>query len=96
MTAVNYDEVIRWLEYKSSINKLELKDIEWMRDDGTKIEFDPRLIERFNFIGLNNINFAELFLTRVLAGEQGELLKELHWDEDKHLKIVALRSSKIN
>jgi hypothetical protein len=73
---VNYDEVVRQMEIRSGINRCPLEEIEWVRDDGSKIEFDLKLVEEFKFIGLNNINFVELFLSRVVEGEEKELLEE--------------------
>jgi hypothetical protein len=81
MHVVNYDEVMRQIEIRRGINSLPIDEIEWVRDDGTKIKFDPKLLEEFKFIGLCNINFPEIFLSRVIAGEQDLLLKELEWKE---------------
>ena len=79
MTCVNYDEVLRQLKIRSIINGMALEEIEWVRDDGTRIEFDPKLIDEFKVIGLNNTSFVELFLSRVVAGEGKELMEELDW-----------------
>lgn len=83
---VNYDEVVRQMEIRSSINRMPLEDIEWVRDDGTKIEFDPKLVDEFKFIGLNNISFVEFFLSRVVEGEEKQLLEELEWKEEIYKK----------
>lgn len=80
---VNYDEVLRQMEIRSGINRTPLEEIEWVRDDGTKIVFDPKLVDEFKFIGLNNISFVELFLSRVVEGEEKELFEELEWKEVK-------------
>lgn len=80
-TEVNYDHLIRLLEERRNYNKIPLEDIEWVRDDGSKIEVDPKIIEDWKFIGLSNSEFAELCLSRIVAGEQEELLKELTWKE---------------
>jgi hypothetical protein len=80
---VNYDEVLRHMEIRSGINRMPLEEIEWVRDDGTKIVFDPKLVDEFKFIGLNNISFVELFLSRVVEGEEKELFEELEWKEVK-------------
>jgi len=76
---VNYDEVVRQMEIRSGINRCPLEEIEWVRDDGTKIEVNPKLVDEFKFIGLNNTSFVELFLSRVIEGEEKELLEELVW-----------------
>jgi len=83
---VNYDEVVRQMEIRSGINRMPLEDIEWVRDDGTKIEFDPKLVDEFKFIGLNNISFVEFFLSRVVGGEEKQLLEELEWKEEIYKK----------
>lgn len=83
---VNYDEVLRQMEIRSGINRMPLEEIEWVRDDGTKIVFDPKLVDEFKFIGLSNINFVELFLSRVVEGEEKELLEELEWKEEIYEK----------
>jgi hypothetical protein len=80
---VNYDEVLRQMEIRSGINRMPLEEIEWVRDDGTRIVFDPKLVDEFKFIGLNNTSFVELFLSRVVEGEEKELLEELEWKEVK-------------
>jgi hypothetical protein len=69
------------MEIRAGINRMPLEEIEWVRDDGTKIAFDPKLVEEFKFIGLNNTSFVELFLSRVVEGEEKELLEELEWKE---------------
>lgn len=76
---VYYDEVMRQLQIRAALNRLPLDEIEWVRDDGTPIVFDKRLLEGWKFIGLNNVNFPELVLSRVLAGEEQELLEEFEW-----------------
>jgi len=80
---VNYDEVLRQMEIRFGINRMPLEEIEWVRDDDTKIVFDPKLVDEFKFIGLNNTSFVELFLSRVVEGEEKELLEELEWKEVK-------------
>jgi hypothetical protein len=79
---VNYDEVMRQIKVRAALNRLSFEEIEWVRDDGTKIEFDKRLAEEWKFFGLSNVNFPELVLSRVVAGEQKELLEELVWKID--------------
>lgn len=79
MYAVNYDDVMRQLKIRADLNKLPFEEIEWVRDDGTKIEFDKKFSEEWKFFGLSNVNFPELILSRVIAGEQKELLGELEW-----------------
>jgi hypothetical protein len=74
---VNYDAIMRWLEFKKKVNSHDLSDIEWVRDDGSTITFDPKLIEEWKFMGMTNVSFVELFLTRVVEGQEKELLKEL-------------------
>lgn len=54
---IELNEVIKWLEYKSLINKAELKDIEWTKD-GIPVKIPENSIEDWQFIGLNNIEYA--------------------------------------
>lgn len=73
---VNYDEVMRQMYITSIINITPLEKIEWVRNDGSKIEVDPDLIKEFKYTGLGNINFAEMYITRIINGEHEEVLKE--------------------
>lgn len=82
MQIVNFNEVMRLIQVKNGINRIPLEEIEWVRDDGSKIEFDSRLTEEWKFMGMSNVHFVELFLARVVAGEQKELLKELAWQPE--------------
>ena len=74
---VNYDEVMRMFKFREKINKTELKNIEWVKDDGSSINIDDRLIEEWKFIGLNNCDFARDYITEILEGNEEELLKGL-------------------
>lgn len=74
---VNYDEVMRMITYKNNINAIPLKDIEWVRDDGSVIEFDKRLIDIYKFTGLSNTFFAQDIITNVTEGKETEILEEL-------------------
>ena len=38
------------------INKLDLTDINWV-DKGRPVEVDPKVVEEFQFLGLNNTDF---------------------------------------
>lgn len=73
---VSYDEVLRFLKFKEQINKLELKDIEWVKD-GEVIQYDKKLAEFWEQTGLSNLTFVTDFLTEVVVGKEKELLKEL-------------------
>ncbi len=73
---VNYDEVMRTLEFWAKINRTNLKDIEWVRDNGDTIVYDDRLADAWRFIGLSNVYFAQDILIDVLAGKTPELLEE--------------------
>lgn len=67
--------------FSGTVNSHKLEDIEWVRDDGSVITFDPQLIEEWKFMGLTNVCFLEMFLTRVVEGEEKELLHELNtWE----------------
>jgi hypothetical protein len=74
---VNYDEVQRFLAFKSKVNGVDLADIEWVRDNGEKITVDRRLTEAWRFMGMTNISFVEDFLERIVAGETEALLQEM-------------------
>ncbi len=79
---ISYDAILRWLDFKKVINGTDLNDIEWVRDDGSVIEFNPELIEHWKFMGMTNVCFAELFLSRVVDGEGDKLLEELNtWEK---------------
>lgn len=78
-TCVNYDAMMRLLKTKGEVNSFKLEDIEWVRDDGTVIQVDPKIIEDWKFVGMTNISFVELILCRIAAGEQEQVLKELEW-----------------
>lgn len=71
---VSYDEVLRFLKFKEQINKLELKDIEWVKD-GEVIQYDKKLAEFWEQTGLSNLTFVTDFLTEVVVGKEKELLK---------------------
>jgi len=74
---VNYDEVVRLIKMRFAINRCPLEEIEWVRDDGTKIEVNPKLIQEWKFIGLSNIDFPDFILSRIIAGEEKELFEDL-------------------
>jgi hypothetical protein len=77
---INYDEILRYFDYAEKINSVKLKDIEWVRDDGSKIEIKPKLLELFRYVGVTNLMFAEMLMEDILAGKQDELIKELDFD----------------
>lgn len=74
---VNFDEVMRWYEFQKKVNSVPLGEIVWYRDSGETIKVDPALLEEWKFIGMCNTTFAEMFLSRVVNGEEQELMKEL-------------------
>ena len=74
---VNYDEVMRTLDFWKKVNSSELKDVEWVRDDGSPIVCNKILIDAWKFIGMTNIYFAQDILSQVLEGKEEELVKEL-------------------
>lgn len=76
-TRVNYDEVMRLAEFRSKIESLELKDIEWVRDNGEVINFNEELIEYWRFVGMTNFHFATSVLIDIVNGKESEILKEL-------------------
>lgn len=73
---VNYDEVIRVLDYLDIVNGYKLKEIEWVRDDGTKIEVNPKVLEHWRFVGMSNHSFVEMILCEIVAGKEKEILEE--------------------
>lgn len=76
MFKVSYDEVKRVQEFIDKINKINLKDIEWIKDDGEVIKFNKKLINYWKFIGLSNNCFAQEILSKVVNGEEKEILEE--------------------
>jgi hypothetical protein len=70
---VNYDEALRWLEYKRNVNTCSIEEIEWVRDDGSKVEVDPEYINDFKITGLSNLCFAECFIWHIVNGTEAEL-----------------------
>mgnify|MGYP000940125983 CR=1 FL=1 len=83
---VNYDEVIRTLDFWAKVNRHPLKEIEWVRDNGDTIVFDERLVDAWRFVGLSNVYFAQDILTGVIAGEEQQLL-----DEFSDLAVIQRR-----
>lgn len=83
MHKVNFDEVMRALTFQSEVNALPLEEIEWVRDDGSVVKVDPKIIEDWKFVGLSNFCFVEINLTRIAEGKEDEVLKELEWQEVK-------------
>lgn len=55
-------------EYMHLINKEELQDIEWIRDDGSEIEVPNTVYDEWRDIGLSNTTFAEIMLPDVVKG----------------------------
>ena len=55
-TRVDIEDVLRLQQKQAEINKLEFKDIEWYKN-GEKIEIDQKIIDQFDFTGMNNIDF---------------------------------------
>jgi hypothetical protein len=77
---INYDEVIRTLEFWALVNRADLKEIEWVRDNGDTITYDNKLADSWKFVGLSNVYFAQIILSEVLAGNQEKVIKELVYD----------------
>ena len=78
-TRVDIEDVLRLQQKQAEINKLEFKDIEWYKN-GEKIEIDQKIIDQFDFTGMNNIDF-------IISGyyEQPEDLSQSEF-VDKRLK----------
>lgn len=55
---IKISEIIALAEREREINKPDIRDIEFLDDEGNKIEIDPEIIEDFAFIGLNNVDFV--------------------------------------
>lgn len=67
---VNYDEVIRLLDFKRKVNTVDLEEIEWIRDDGSKIPISKELIDKWKLVGMTNFCFAELVVNFVVAKKE--------------------------
>lgn len=65
---VNYDEVLRHIEYRRKINQCPIEEVEWVRDDGSKIEVKQEYIDDFKITGLSNVCFAETFIWNIVNG----------------------------
>lgn len=85
-------EYVEWLnEERAKINRATLSEIDFYKDD-VKLEIDPRLIEDFDFTGLNNIDFISsgYYLKKVI-----DRVKEgLDWLEELG-KRTGIKTPKI-
>lgn len=61
---VNIEEVLAMLEYRRSINRAELRDIEWYYQ-GKKLEVDQKELDVFEMIGLNNLDAINYILPEI-------------------------------
>lgn len=75
-TRINYDHIIRLMEYRKMLDNLDPKEIEWVRDDGEVISCDERLVKAYRFTGMGNTYFAIDILSGVVKGKEQELLEE--------------------
>jgi len=53
---VNIERILELKEELRKINEVELSEIEFHKN-GTKLEIDPKNIEDWAFVGLNNVDF---------------------------------------
>jgi len=53
---VNIERILELKEELRKINEAELSDIEF-HENGKKLEIDPKNIEDWAFVGLNNVDF---------------------------------------
>ncbi len=56
---VSVEEVIRLQERLCEINRPNLRDIEWVDDQGNVIPCPDEVVDRFRFVGLSNGCFVE-------------------------------------
>lgn len=76
-TWISVEELKKHMDFIERLNKTPLDEVVWLDDKGKEVEIDPYLLKCWRFMGLSNSYFYELFVTRILAGEQDELRKEL-------------------
>ena len=53
---VNIERILELTEELKCINRQDLSDIEFYKN-GKKLVIDPKIIEDFEFVGLNNVDF---------------------------------------
>jgi hypothetical protein len=63
---IDIRDVQQALQLRSLVNSVPLDQIEFVHGDA-RVEFDPKLIEAFEFIGLSNLTFCETNLEGVAA-----------------------------
>jgi len=54
---VKISEILELDARRREINKVDLKDIQFLDDNGNVVKINPELVEKFRFIGLNNTDF---------------------------------------
>ena len=54
---IDLNDLIKWLEFKKSINSEDLKNIQWLKD-GKPVYVPPEAIDEWKYVGLSNIEFA--------------------------------------
>jgi hypothetical protein len=54
---VKISDVIRIQEERIKINSVPLSFIEWIDDNGNVLEIPSKIVDRFEMIGLNNVDF---------------------------------------
>jgi predicted ATP-grasp superfamily ATP-dependent carboligase len=53
---IDIREILQISERRRQINRLNLEDIEFY-DGDKKLDIDKKIVEEFEFIGLNNVDF---------------------------------------
>ena len=53
---INIEDIEKNIKYRKKVNKVSLNEIEFYKNN-KKINIDPKIIEEFEFVGLNNIDF---------------------------------------
>ena len=54
---VSIEELQAMFKYRREINRADLRKVEWIKRDGSKVEVPEDLLERHEFCGLNNCDF---------------------------------------
>lgn len=57
MTIVDLQKLQEAVDYITSVNSIDLNQIEWHRDNKL-VHIEPELIDEWKFVGLNNVSFA--------------------------------------
>lgn len=56
---VKISEILQLRNRLREINQPDLREIDFLDDDGNKIEIDKKILEDFRFIGLSNCDFID-------------------------------------